>query len=91
MEVAGGAAAADRRGAREIRLRGGFLTREGLRGTGLHAAIRRPHPRPCAPVVQHGDLRQPRQTGGPSVPAQDAAVTYFLVGPAELELATRPL
>ena len=74
MEVAGGAAAADRRSAREIRLRGRLLTREGMRGAGLYAAICRPHARPCAPMVQHGDLRQPRQTGGSSVSAQDAAV-----------------
>ncbi len=49
----------------------GFCHRAGLRGRDLHAAVRRPHPRPRAPLVQHGDLRQPRQAGGAS-PAREA-------------------
>jgi hypothetical protein len=43
--------------------------------TGLHADVRRPHARPCAQMVQHGDLRQPRETVGSSTSAQDAAVS----------------
>ncbi len=74
MAIAGGAAAADRGSAGEIRLRGRFFKREGVRGAGLHADVRRPHARPCAPMVQHGDLRQPRETGGASAAAQDAAI-----------------
>ena len=92
MEVAGGAAAAGRRSASEIRLRGRLLKREGVRGAGLYINVCRPHARPRAAMVQHGDLRQPRQTGGSSVAAQDAAMTDFiLMGPAGLEPATRPL
>lgn len=45
---------------------------EGLRGAGLHAAVRRPHARPKAPLVQHGAVRQPRQAGRPPAAAQGA-------------------
>jgi hypothetical protein len=36
--------------------------------------FRRPHARPCAQMVQYGDLRQPRETGCSSISAQDAAI-----------------
>jgi hypothetical protein len=73
VAVAGIVAPADRGSAGEIRLRGGLLAREGVRGAGVHVDVRRPYARPWAQMVQHGDLRQPRETGGSSKPAQDTA------------------
>ncbi len=38
-----------------------IFTREGVRGPGLHADVRRPYARPRTQMVQHGALRQPRK------------------------------
>jgi Putative stress-induced transcription regulator len=40
-----------------------FHPSESMRGADLHASLHRSHPRRCAPVVQHGSLRQSRETG----------------------------
>ena len=85
VAIAGIIAAADRRSAGAVRLRRGFFPRESVRGTGLHAAVRRPYTRPCAPMVQHGDLRQPRQTGGPSPAPQIRSLDAALIELAERE------
>ena len=45
------------------RLRGKLLRHQGVRGPGVHADVCRPHAGAGAPMVQHGDLRQPRQAG----------------------------
>ncbi len=46
-----------------VGLRGELLRHQGVRGPGLHADVRRSHAGAGAAVVQHGDLRQPRQAG----------------------------
>jgi hypothetical protein len=40
------------------RLHRGLHLRKSLRGAGLYTSLHRPNPKPCAKVVQHGDLRQ---------------------------------
>ena len=47
-----------------------FASHQGVRGTRLHADLRRPDPQAGATVVQHGRVRQSRQTGRPSPAAQ---------------------
>ena len=46
----------------------------GVRGPQLHADLRRPHPGSGETVVQHGGMRQSRQTSRPSPPAQGRAL-----------------
>ena len=73
------AARADRRDAGEVRVRGGFRQREGVRGTQLHPDVRRPHEAAGETVVQHGDLRQPRQAGRPPRSGQEQAQPENLI------------
>jgi hypothetical protein len=42
-----------------------FRVREGLRGLDLHPSVRGSHARACPAMVQHGDLREPGEAGGP--------------------------
>lgn len=49
-----------------------FTHVKGVRGTPLHAAIRRSHARSRAPLVQHGELRQSGE-GGRASPACEGA------------------
>ncbi len=74
VAIPGSVASADRGSIGETCVRGGLLTRESVRRPGLHADVRRSYARPRTQMVQHGDLRQPRETGGASPSAQGTAV-----------------
>lgn len=70
MADTGFAAVADRAGAGEGRQSGGLHERQGVPGIDLHTVVRRPYAEPRSPLVQHGDLRQPREAGGSPKPRQ---------------------
>ena len=67
------AALARRGDARSARLYGGLLPRQGLRRSDLYAAVCRSHAGPRPAVVQHGDVRQSREAGGPPTPTQSTS------------------
>src|SRR6185437_7646655 len=68
-------AAANRRSAGEIRLRNGRYRGQSVRGPWLYPDVRRPYPAAGKTMVQHGDLRQSRQTGRTPRSAQDPGLT----------------
>ena len=77
LAIAGSTAAADRRNVGEVCMRRRLRRRQSVRGTGLHPDVRRPYAQARATMVQHGDLRQSRQTGRAPQPAQEQATDKF--------------
>src|SRR5580704_1163082 len=61
----------------EARVRGGLHERQGVRGGRVHPAVRRSRTRPRASVVQHGDLRQPREGGRSPKAPEERSVTLW--------------
>ena len=66
-------AAPDRGNPRRIRLHGGFFARQTLRGIALYDPVSGSYAQRCAPLVQHGGLRQSRKTGNASRQARLSA------------------